>query len=285
MTAILLEAPGLEPLNVDIGSGYIVRRLDLGDAITRDVVQDAPDADGTIDTTQLTGARVVGLQVRLVPRNGFVPAMLERRLRAFTNARLRPVMTISRDGLDDQRVMLRRGPFSAPIEQPTFTDITVQWVAPLGILESAGDPHIANVFAVGPGAAVGRAYSLTFSRVYPPSPVLGSASIVNAGDADAYPLIRIYGPVTDPVLDNNTQDRSLAFSGLTLAADEFLEVDTRYKTIRLNGDPDNSRYDKLAFPTSQWWTLGAGVNFVRFHPATFIDGVTVAQLVWRDAFL
>lgn len=283
MTAILLEAPGLEPLNVDIGSGYIVRRLDLGDAITREVAQDAPDADGTIDTTQLTGARVIGLQVRIVPRNGFVPALLERRLRAFTNARLRPVMTISRDGLDDQRVILRRGPFSSPIEQPTFTDITVQWVAPLGILESA-ELHEGNIFAVAPGAAQGRVYPLLFPRLYPASPVLGSASIFNAGDVDAYPLIRIYGPVTDPVLDNNTQERSLAFSGLTLAADEFLEVDTRYKTIRLNGDPDNSRYDTLAFPTSQWWTLSPGVNLVRFHPATFTASVTVARITWRDAY-
>jgi phage-related protein len=139
------------------------------------------------------------------------------------------------------------------------------------------------VYAVAAGAAVGRAYSLTFSRTYPASPVLGSGSFVNAGDDDAYPLIRIYGPVTEPVLDNNTQGKSLTFAGLTLSATEYLEIDTRAKTILLNGDTANSRYDKLVFPTSDWWWLSPGINLIRFHPATFTDGVTLAELTWRDA--
>lgn len=284
MTTIVLEAPGLEPLVVDVANGYIVKLFDLGDADTRAVVDDAPDADGTDDTTMFIGARVVALKVRLIPRNGFELAERARALRAFTNPRLRPTMTITRDGEVDQIVTLRRSDFNSPIERPTHSDVTVQWVAPLGILESAVE-HVQNVFAVAAGPAVGRAYSLTFSRTYPASPVLGSGSFVNAGDADAYPLIRIYGPVTEPVLDNNTQGKSLTFASLTLSSTEYLEIDTRAKTILLNGDPANSRYDKLVFPTSDWWTLSPGINLIRFHPATFTDGTTLAELTWRDAFL
>lgn len=285
MTSILLEASGLPPLLVDESTGFVIRRLDLGDAAVRDVSEEVPDADGTIDTTTLTGARAILLSVRLLLRDVDDRAELERRLRAFTNARLRPVMTISRAGWADRRVVLRRLDFSSPIEQPFFQDITVQWVAPLGIFESAGEPHIANVYAVAPGVAAGRTYPLTFPRFYPPSPVLGSAILVNAGDAEAYPVIRIYGPVTDPVLDNNTQSRSLVFAGITLAADEYLEIDVRHKTIRLNGDVAEPRYNWLSFPVSRWWSLSPGSNSIRFHPATLVEGVTVAQVIWRDAYL
>lgn len=284
MTSILLEAPGLDPLDIGLGNGYIIRRLDLGDAQIREVVADAPDADGTIDTSQLLGARVITLGVRIVPRNGFIPAVQEQRLRSFTGPRIRPTMTVQRDGLPAQRLTLRRGPFSAPIEKPTFSDITVQWVAPLGIIESA-EQHVQDVFAAGSGATVGRTYSLTFSRSYPASAPLGSAVIANEGTSDAYPLIRLYGPFTDPVLDNTSQGKSLTFAGLTLTAGQFLEINTRTKTIFANGDPTTPLYDKLAFPTSKWWTLSPGSNSVRFHPATFTEGVTRAELTWRDAYL
>lgn len=284
MTSIVLSAPGLASLPLDASQGYVVKLLDLGDAVTRDVVGDAPDADGTDDETEFIGARAVALKVRLLPRGGWLPAERARRLRAFTNPRLRPVMTISRDGEVDQQVVLRRGPFNNPIERPHFQDVTVQWVAPFGILESVA-LHDQTVFAVAAGAAVGRAYSLTFSRTYPASPVLGSGSFVNAGDTDAYPLIRIYGPVTEPVLDNLTQGKSLTFAALTLSATEYLEIDTRARTILLNADPTNSRYDKLVYPTSDWFTLGPGANAIRFHPATFTDGTTLAEFVWRDAYL
>jgi len=284
MTGVLLEAYGLTSLDVSAAAGYIVRSLDLGDAATREVVNDAPDADGTIDSTQFIGARAITLTVRLVPRNGFIPAVLERQLRAFTAPRLRPTMTITRDGIPVQRVTLRRGPFNSPLQQATYQDITVQWFCPSGILESAIE-HVANVYAAGTGVTAGRAYSLTFSRTYPASAPLGSSAIVNDGNSDAFPLIRLYGPFTNPVFDNVTLDKSLQFSAMTIAAGQFVEINTRTKTIYADGNPAAPLYDKLDFPESKWWTLSPGSNVLRFHPATFTEGVTRAEVVWRDAYL
>lgn len=289
---IRLEAPGLTTLLIDEGAGVFGQTIDLGDAVTRVVASDATDADGTIDTTKYVGARNVTLSLVLYPDANLFA--LRNQLRAFTHPRLRPYMYVQvAPEAPEQRIQLRRsqyndvigdGPRAATQRDLEAAVITVQWVAPLGIVESS-IANAVNVFAVAAGATVGRAYSLTFNRVYPASPVLGSASLVNAGNSDAYPVIRIYGPVTEPVLDNNTQGKSLAFVGLTLVAGEYLEVDTRAKTILLNGDSASSRYDKLSFPASQWWTLSPGTNLVRFHPATFTDGVTVAVVTWRDAYL
>lgn len=282
MTGVLLEANGLTPLDVSLANGYIIQALDLGDADTRVVADDAPDADGTDDTTAFTGARTVTMRVRLVPRNGFIPDLLEQQLRAFTEPALRPIMTITRDGMPDRRAVLRRGPFNAPIDQATHRDVTVQWVAPLGIFESAA-LHSALIYAGG-GATAGRTYPLTFPRTYPASAPLGTGSVFNAGTAKAYPLIRLYGPSTQPEFWNDTQDREFKFASLTVADGTFVEIDTRAKTIRLNGDPGSSLQNKLVFPDSSWWSLSPLVNDLRFVPATYSVGVTVAEVVWRDAY-
>jgi hypothetical protein len=287
---IRLEAPGLDPLVIDRAAGYWGQKLDLGDPITRAVAADAPDADGTDDTTAYTGARNVTLSVVLSPDTGS-PWALRQALNAFRAPKLRPYMYVQTAAdAPEQRIMLRRSSLSDVIGDGLYDEgtgieaavVTVQWVAPLGTLESAVE-HTATVYAVADGVVVGRTYPLTFDRIYPASPVLGSATLVNAGVADAYPIIRIYGPVTEPVLDNNTQGRSLIFVDLTLAADEYLEIDTRAHTILLNGDPTNSRYDKADFGVSRWFTLSSGANEIRFHPATFTESVTAAVFTWRDA--
>lgn len=288
---VRLEGDGLDTLLIDDSIGIYAQALDLGDAVTRVVAIDAPDADGTIDTTTFVGARNVTLSVILYPDVDLWD--LRHRLRAFTAPRLRPIMYVQLAvGAPEQRIQLRRsqysdiigdGPRAATQRDPEAAVITVQWVAPLGILEST-DLHVVNIYASG-GATAGRTYSLTFSRTYPASAAIGSGIAHNSGNVDAYPLIRLYGPLTEPVIDNDTQGKSLTFVGLTIAAGDFLEIDTRAKTILLNGDPANSRYDKLSYPASEWWTLSPGDNSIRFHPATYTEATTVAELSWRDAYL
>jgi len=288
---VRLEGDGIATLQIDVAAGVYAQALDLGDAVTRPVMMDAPDADGTIDTTAFVGARNVTLSVILNPDVNLWS--LRQQLRSFTAPRLRPIMYVQLAAdAPEQRIQLRRSQYSDVIgdaprqstqDDPEAAAITVQWVAPFGILESS-DLHVANIFASG-GATAGRTYSLTFSRTYPPSAAIGSGTVNNAGNTDAYPLIRIYGPATEPALDNDTQGKSLAFVGLTLAAGEFLEIDTRTKTILLNGDPANSRYDKLSYPASEWWSLSPGDNLIRFHPTTYTAATTVAEISWRDAYL
>lgn len=280
-----LEADGLDPLPLDESAGVFVSRVDLGDAVTRVVSDDAPSADGTFDDTEFIGARAVTLRLTLFPDAGS-PFALRQRLRAFTHPRRRPHLFVQQDAdAPEQRITLRRGPYDDVFAagQGDSAAIVAQWVAPLGIVESAQE-HVVDVFAAG-GATAGRTYSLTFSRVYPASAPLGVGTVTNAGNADAYPVVRLFGPCTEPVLTSDTQDRSLTFVGLTLTAGEYLEIDTRAKTILLTGDPTASRYSKLDFPGSTWFTLAPGDNDFRFHPATFTEAVTVAQFLFRDAWL
>jgi hypothetical protein len=289
---VRLEAPGLTPLVLDPGAGLYGQSLDLGDAATREVVDDAPDADGTDDNTAHVGARSITLALIVSPDSALLWS-LRQQLRAFTHPALRPTMFVQQSSdAPEQQVTLRRSKFSEVLGStdreagsidPTPIVVTAQWVAPTGILESVA-LHDVSGFAAGTTLA-GRAYSLTFSRVYPASDPGGTINVANAGTADAYPVIRLYGPCTEPVIRNVTQGKALFFAGLTLAGGEFIEIDTRAKTILFGGDPTNSRYDKVVFPSSAWFTLSPGVNVLRFNPATFTASSSFAEILWRDAYL
>jgi hypothetical protein len=278
-----LEADGLTTLLLDPYSGYVISALDLGDAETRDVVDPAVDADGTDDTTEFTGARTIILQVQLVPSSTRTKQSMRTRLRAFTHPRLRPVLYFQLDDEVEQRVELRRSQWSNIVQNAGFAAVVVQWVAPNGIIESA-TLHDVTANASGTGSEGGRTYSKTYDKTYTGGAIVGSASVVNAGTADVYPLLRVYGPCTDPTIENITTGKELVFAALTINAGDFLEVDTRARTIRYNGDPADSRYDKLDFPGSEWWALSPGTNLVRLNPVTFSSPSNLV-VEYRDAWL
>lgn len=281
-----IEADGLDPLDLSCGE-IAVSRFDLGDAIIRVVAEDAPDTDGSIDTSTLMGPRVVTIEALLRPHRGASTRWaLTQQLKAFTHPRLRPILYYKPSD-DDPELMLtmRRSQFAdflAPQVTPQTT-VTMQWVVPSGILESA-ELFTATAAASGDPAELGREYDLEFDRIYPASAPQGSVLITNSGDRDAYPLIRLYGPWSDEVsIANESTDQALVFDGLSVTAGNFLEIDTRTKTIRLNGDPAQTRNQYLLFPDSAWWSLAPGEQRIRFQAETF-TAPAQAEIIWRNAY-
>jgi Phage tail protein len=67
--------------------------------------------------------------------------------------------------------------------------------------------------------------------------------------------------VTGPRIRNETQDKQLYFPGLTLTPGQTLDIDTRARTVLLNGT--TSRYEFLD-PTSQWWSIDVGANTITY---------------------
>lgn len=58
--------------------------------------------------------------------------------------------------------------------------------------------------------------------------------VIYPGTAPAYPVIRIYGPVTQPVVENQTTGEQIAFKdSVTIADGDYYEIDLRYgyKTV------------------------------------------------------
>ena len=288
-----LEAPGLVPLTFTPDEGWYVELVDLGHPEIREVSTSATDADGTIDTTELIGARDIVVTGTMIDDVDTLDEMRDR-LRMFMAPRLRPVLYVAAVGKPERRAVVRGVRMPDRVIGRGWDSFQAVFRAPFGILESA-ELHEASAFPSGEGAELGRDYDLTFDRTYPTSPVLGSRTVVNAGTIDAYPVLRIFGPVgaapgADPqgpdttTIRNLTTGKNLVFEDLVVAAGDYCEIDTRRKTIRINGLPEQSRYDRLKFPDSRWWTLVPGENELRFSPETS-SGVAELRILWRSAWI
>lgn len=280
-----LEADGLEPLEIDCGAIAGVR-FDLGDAVTREVVMDMPSAHGTIDTTEFTGSRVVTLEVLVDSHiSGGTRWALTQQLRKFTHPRLRPRLFVQFGDADAELMLtLRRSQFSdtwGPADAGR-SNVVVQWVCPSGIIESA-EEHTASASASATAPILGRTYDREYNRTYiTGSAPQGSVMVTNAGDTDAYPIIRLYGPWSGTTtISNDLTEKDLILSGQTVLTGDYIELDTRNKTIRHNGTDD--RYSALVYPGSQWWTLVPGEQRIRFSPGAF-NAPAYAELLWRDAW-
>lgn len=63
---------------------------------------------------------------------------------------------------------------------------------------------------------------------------INSSYVINyPGNWLSYPQIRITGPITDPVITNNSTGEVLSFLGYTISAGTYYDIDTRpgYKTV------------------------------------------------------
>lgn len=102
-----------------------------------------------------------------------------------------------------------------------------------------------------------------------------SADLFNAGRSEAWPIITVYGPCTNPVVINDNTGEAIYLT-YALAADEFLILDTdpRRRTLLLNNQAD--RYYALDFGRSTWWPVRPGSNPARVGFASFGVGAQVS---------
>lgn len=139
-----------------------------------------------------------------------------------------------------------------------------------GFLElEALDPRVYSIeeaiLQVGlPLIESGRIYPRTYPVVYPEASGGGHIVVENIGNLSSPPILRVYGPVTDPALLNSTSGREIKLTG-SVGASDFIEIDVESGSIRLNGL--EARRTMLN-PVSRWWELEPGANDIRFLART-----------------
>jgi hypothetical protein len=262
------------PLLLSPQYGYVPQGLTLSPLEVRENVAKRPSSNGTFDYTGLYGNRAVTVPVGIASElvgGDVYDQDLEDTLAAWTHPSVRAYLYWKRPNMRNERRILVRGasggmPMQFVREQ--FDIITMQFKAPRGVSE---DTVITDSGPIGAGGSLefGRAYDLTFDRTYPDSLPIGSGLVNNRGNTPVLPLVSIYGPCTQPMLTNMTTGQTLDFiASFSLNANEYLLIDMENGTVWLNGDPTQSRYDKVDFTTTTWWAVQKGVNSLRFHPAT-----------------
>lgn len=118
-----------------------------------------------------------------------------------------------------------------------------------------------------------------------------SIAINYDGDIAAYPtLIRITGPITDAVITNESTNEKLDFTGVTIAAGDYYDIDLRYgmKTIvDANGD---DKFDDLSVDSDHaTWHLAAddevygGVNAINVS-GNAITALSKIEISYLDRY-
>lgn len=258
------------------------RELDFGWPDIRVVDDTRTDADGTTDTTQFHGARAVTATLRL---SGSTRMADLDALRFFCHPGRRPTMTVTAPSMwaEARRIVLRAGQQSAPLKGSDGASLPVQvgWVAPDGILESALESTV-TVLPSGQ-SSTGLTYPVTYPVTYAATLSGGPVMVTNAGSAPVDHITRMYGPATGPVLSLDGVG-SLSFPGLVIPAGDYVEVNSRERTVLANGLASVSRYGFLDFATTTWWRLQPGANLVRYSPGSYSAGAA-ALVTFRSGWL
>lgn len=103
----------------------------------------------------------------------------------------------------------------------------------------------------------------------------------NKGNADTPVVMRITGPITNPVIWNMTTGTLFTLTG-TISAGNWWEIDTSDGTIV--DQAGVNQYGKMVFASSEWKDLRPGVNDLRLV-GTGTTGATELKLTWKDAWI
>lgn len=291
--ALYLEADGLGRLELDERRGYIVTQLDLGWPTVRAVSNNRVNAPGADDTTALYGARAVSFEVAcFAPDDGSSSRRdVMARLRAYVSPGRRSVLVFCEDDGQRQRVRLRGdgvGWAMSGASPGVSVRVQLSWSAPDGILEDA-EATTANIAAYSAQVAqFVRTYPKTYPLRYDEPASTGALAVIN-GTEPAAPVLRLWGPCTNPRLLSVDTGAELVFGNevrgdLILTADQYAEVNVREATVYLNGRKAEPLFDRLNLLRSSFLWLAPGVNRLRYLPEQFDLGAR-AQVIYRRAFL
>ena len=274
---------------------YVVTSLQVSSPDVREVVRNRSLADGTLDDTRYLGARAITLAIRFndVSRcaadvDTSMQVLIDQ-LTPYMTPRRRPTLTWQLPRSDQLRAAVVRGSnWSWAVAGPKAQGIAPQWIVPTGEI-LAGGPDAEQCITIKPSSdtETGRNYDLTFNRTYPASQPVGGRTIVNPGTGLAHWTLTIYGPVVNPRFTINgivfKTDRQ---GGVALVAGQTLVVNTRTRTVLLNGVAAASKYQNTNYDEWSWGDLllKPGNNVVRFD-GTGLTVQSAATICYTPTYL
>jgi hypothetical protein len=283
----------LDGVTVDLedpAAGYFCSELDLASPEVREVKSNRPDMDGVDDRTQFAGGRVVSAKVDALAGAGARIDEVAATFGRYMVPSARPYLHYVLDrGTNPERVVgpLRGVSAAWPIIGDNAREIQLQWIASDPV---AYDPasYLATAWA-GAAVQVGREYSLTFDRKYAAGPGGEKVDAVFDvhGDYPVQPVVRIYGPITDPVVtfDTGGNHYAIPFGDFRLDAGDHVTVDTKSHAAYMREDPTASVLAALDWGTLSWPVLSPGNPVTMSVAGENTTGLSQAQATWNEGYL
>jgi hypothetical protein len=271
--------------------GWFCQSLDLGYPEIREVITDRPDTDGAVDRTALMGARLISAEIKAEIGAGARIDDVADNFAPYMVPSARPVLhyILDRPGAAERTFVVRAVAYSWAVVGGVERDIQLQWKAADPVARS---PVVKTAIALaGAAGGSGRTYPLVFNRTYPAgggSP--STATITSPGDVAVRPLVRIYGPVTGPVVTFTPSSgpvSKVAFvTSYRVDAGNYVEVDTIAKTAYLNGPGGASALAWLDWFNTVWPVLPiAPASTTMGMAGASTTGATQVQAIWQDGYL
>jgi hypothetical protein len=174
-------------------------------------------------------------------------------------------------------MVVRGEPPTVDVQAPKHPPLVLQFTSEDGTIVS---PDL-ECITIEPAVDVeeGRDYNLTFNRSYPPTAAIGDRTVVQAGNAAADWTATIFGQATEPYLRIN--GIFVNWTGLELPPGSAILIDTRQRTMNLNGVAADSVYQFSNFQQWSWddLRLKPGSNRVRLG-ATSLGISAIMQMCW-----
>jgi hypothetical protein len=284
----VLSEPSLGVLDLT-APGWVVMDFQIGHPTERPIVRPRSLNDGIRDDSAFVGGRAITFSLML--NNNALPTQtLLDIVRPYFSPRYRPVLIWSHAGSrdDTRRTVVRGIDAPLPVARAKFPTLVCSFLAADAQIFSEG----LNQRTFGPSASVesGRSYDETYDKDFPFSSPVGSTIVTNGGNGFAdwtTTLIAGDGTMVNPSLFINDLEMSFDQNGgLTLLAGQTLVIDTKERSILIDGNPSTPAFDKVNFLDWSWadLQLQPGDNLVRVDfTGTSTNGV--ATIEWRDTWL
>ncbi|MFJ8144691.1 phage distal tail protein [Streptomyces sp. NPDC096048] len=134
-----------------------------------------------------------------------------------------------------------------------------------------------------PHASPSRLHGTT-GRSYGAQGTSGRVTALNEGAADAYPVLRLDGPIATPAIEQVTTGGILALDA-TVQANEYLIIDTRSRAVLLMGTSPRRTWVRAG---STWPVLKPGTNEIAYRGGALpgaTDQSSLLTITWRDTSL
>ena len=280
---VTLETLVLWPMASN-GSRIGVIDLDLGFPAVREVVEAYPSSDGSTDYTSLFGARAISLTL-LIMDGAYAAPQTRDELAAWMVPSRRVQMHFRYPGSETRMMTLRANSMSNSLSQSSLRtnihDPQLQWVCPSGRIYSELETFTEVPWSS--QALDGLVFPVTFPVVFPAQAGVGAQAVTNYGNTASAPVIRLFGPTTNPGIENETSGRTLSFY-MGLGPGDYVEIDMAEKTCQFNGTPGAASNLRKNLIDKEWFTLAPGQNWLRYF-SDYGDIPAQAQIYSRDAWI
>lgn len=170
----------------------------------------------------------------------------------------------------------RRGELQWTEDTPTMAHASMTLVADDPLIRGLEKTTSAPL----PSTSGGLSWPTSWPATWDATVSSGLLDLTNDGNETASLRWRIDGPVTDPAIVNQTTGQTLR-TDITLAAGEWLTIDTATRRVLANGDINATRRNRVY---GDWWELPPGAIQARLS-GSGAASTTELTATWQDSWI